>query len=262
MVPPTAGAGAATPLRAGTEDDDGRAGASAPDDGRSRPQAGRTFGASRTEQHSDDEGERRRKLLTRWLPVAAGVLVLGAAGAAAVNVLDDSDDTAVTAEEAAAGDVAAAVAPRALLATGTEYTTGDPEVFSQQVRELVVVAGAGTEDSSAAAGSALGNVADEGATAERDPATLSAPAAVAPESARAAVADNPLAEATALQECIQAVTDGTDDSATAVDLALVDGVESTVVVVPDPAGTDLFVYVVGPDCTGIDSQFQFFTVTP
>lgn len=261
VVPPAAGVGTGStaPLRAGT-DDARHLGADGDElSGRSRTQQG-TIGSSRKEQRSDDEGERRRRLLTRWLPVAAGVLVLGAAGAAAVNVLDGSDgaDSAATsAEEVAAEDVADDVAPRALLATGTEYTTADQELFAQQVRDLVTVAGSGTEGSSTPAPAAAG--ADAGAEAD---AAAPVPAAPDPAVARASAASNPLADAAALQECIQTVTDGSDDTAAAVDLALVNGVESTVVVVPDPAGTNLFVYVVGPDCTGIESQFQFFTITP
>ncbi|MGJ7439487.1 hypothetical protein [Aquipuribacter sp. MA13-6] len=266
VVPPAAGAGAgAAPLRAGTDGDAGRTPGSGPDEAAalSRTREGRTFGTPRREQRADDQGERRRRLLTRWVPVAAGVLVLGAAGAAAVNVLGgDSDTTADTAEEVAAADVADSVAPRSLVATGTEYTTADAPAFEQQVRDLVALTATGTEgtgapveeDSSAGAGAA--------APAEPSAEALSSPARVDPSAARASAAANPLADAAALRECVETVTDGTDEDAAAVDLALVDGVESTLVVVPDPAGANLFVYVVGPDCTGLDSQFQFFTVAP
>ncbi len=265
VVPPAAGAGAgAAPLRAGADGDDPTRTADDGPDGTavSRTREGRSFGTPRREQRADDQGERRRRLLTRWVPVAASLLVLGAAGAVTVSFLSGGDDTtADTAQEVAAADVAESVAPRSLVATGTEYTTADVPTFEQQVRDLVALAAAGTEGASASAQEDSSAGAGAAAADPSAPAA-SAPAQADPAAARASAADNPLADAEALRECVETVTDGTDEDAAAVDLALVDGVESTVVVVPDPAGANLFVYVVGPDCTGLDSQFQFFTVAP
>ncbi|WP_380164224.1 hypothetical protein [Jannaschia sp. R86511] len=264
VVPPTAGAGASAPLRAGGSATEGGSGTGQADDELARARAARPAGTSRREQRADDQGERRRRLLTRWVPVAAGVLVLGAAGIAAVNVLDGSgaDTTAADElQEASAGAAAESVAPRSLVATGTEYTTADPDAFAQQVRELVALASTG--DGTAAATpqeDAPQDDADAGTLSEG--ADDSAAAGGDVTSARAEAAGSPLADPAALTECIEAVTEGADDSAAAVDLAVVDGVESTVVVVPDPAGERLFVYVVGPDCSAVDTQFDFFNVVP
>ncbi len=205
----------------------------------------------------DDElGERRRSRAVRWLPVAAGVLLLGGAGAVALQTLggpDEEASTAAGAQEQAAVDGAAeaaeTAAPRPLVATGTQYTTADTVGFAQQVRELVAVASTGADVAVPAA-------------PEQSQAQDSS-AADAPVDARAGVAGSPLLEQEAFDACIESVSDGANETVVAIDLAVVDGVEATVVVAPAPAGEDLFVYVVGPDCTGADgSQFAFIRVTP
>jgi hypothetical protein len=74
--------------------------------------------------------------------------------------------------------------------------------------------------------------------------------------------DSPLASPQTLAECIEQVTKGTSSTAVAVDLAVVNGLESTLLVVPDAAGLTYEVYVVGAGCTDIDTRFTFVPVTP
>lgn len=289
-VPPPAGdAGSAVaPLRAGAqaEDGDGAAGDREPTadgeagSGLSATRSGRTFGSSSRRDPEDEdegEGERRRRLLLRWGPVAAGVLVLGGAGLTAANLVagEDTRTATDTAQEAAAAGAAEEVAPRALVATGTEYDTADQELFAQQVRDLVAVAASGESEASALSAPAEedaevagdAEVADDAAGGAGEAASAVPEAAAEappadPASARAAVEGDPLTDQTAFAECVDAVTEGSTEAPAAVDLAVVDGVESTVVVVPAPTGDDLFVYVVGPGCSTADGRFDFYTVTP
>ena len=275
---PAADDGAGDPDGSGADgtDRDGTSDGTAPGTADDAPatsttRSGRTFGSSRREQRAEDVGERRRRLLVRWAPVAAGVLVLGGAGIAVSQLTSGQDSAVETADEAAAAGAAEAVAPRALVATGTEYQTADTEVFSQQVRDLVSVAASGesgdaalsapAEESDTAGGGADGSAEDAAPTDAAAPEAAADDAGVDPSAAREAVAGSPLADATALQECVDRVTGAEGDVALAVDEAVVDGVESTVVVVEDPAGASLFVYVVGPDCDD-SSQFDFYDVTP
>ncbi|MFC7164287.1 hypothetical protein ACFQL5_18520, partial [Aquipuribacter hungaricus] len=237
-------------------------------------------GSSRRDLREDD-GEQRRRALVRWAPVAAGVLVLGGAGIA-VAALFGGDDAGVgsaqqAADSSAAGAAAeAVVSPRVLVASGTSYSTLDADrpSFETQVRDLVAFAatdpGARPEALRAPAGA--GAVAEEEAGLDdaSAPATAApAPGGSAPAGSTAAAPappdadESPLSEPEALADCVEAVTSGASSTATAVDLAFVDGIESTVVVVPDAAGVAYEVYVVGADCGGIDEgQFKFFTVTP
>jgi len=220
---------------------------------------GRRPGSSRREQRQDDQVERRRRLLTRWAPVAAGVLVLGGAAVAATNLVGggESATLAESSSDAAAGAAAeSAVAPRALVATGTQYSTTDVPAFEEQVRGLVAVVSAG--DLGAAGGSAgAADAPQDEATALQAPAEASAGA----DAARAADT-SPLADPQALADCVGAVTDGATTTAVAVDLAVVDGVDSIVLVVPDAAGLIYQVYVVGAGCGDLDTRFLFFLVAP
>jgi len=221
---------------------------------------GPRLGSSRRKQRQDDQGERRRRLLTRWAPVAAGVLLLGGAAVVVSNVVGggDSATLAESSSDAAGGAAAeSAVAPRALVATGTQYSTTDVPAFEEQVRELVAVVAAGEDV-------AAGDGAGPASAAPQDEATaLQAPAdASAGADAGTAADTSPLADPQALADCVGAVTDGATTTAVAVDLAVVDGVESTVLVVPDAAGLTYEVYVVGAGCGDLDARFQFFAVTP
>lgn len=229
-------------------------------------------GSSRRDLHADDDGERRRRALVRWAPVAAGVMVLGGA-AVAVGALFDGGEDATLADSAESADSAGAGAameeagpPRSLVATGTQYSTADRAAFDAQVRELVALAAA---DPAAAAAEPEALSADEAAPsleADAGAAAGSAPESAAlsasPSQARAAAEDSPLADPQALAECVEAVTSGTSSSAAAVDLAVVDGLESTLLVVPDAAGMTYQVYVVGAGCSDLDTRFDFLTVTP
>ncbi len=233
----------------------------------------RTDGSRRALPEEGDEG---RRIPARWLLAAAGVLVLAGAGVTVARVLDRPGDTSLTQASDAAGSTAveAAAVPRSLLATGTQYTTADQAVFDAQVRDLVALAagdpsGTVADEPGAAAAEAVDPEAAEpapSAAAEDAPAVGSAPvdgAALPPASeARAAALDSPLADPQALSECVDQVSAGTTSTAAAVDLAVVDGVESTLIVVPDAAGLMYQVYVLGADCSGIDTQFKFYTVTP
>ena len=198
-------------------------------------------GSSRREQRQDDLGERRRRRLTRWAPVAAGILLLGGAAVAVVDVMGFGDSTSSSgASDAAAGAVAeSAAAPRALVATGTQYATTDVPAFETQVLQLVATVAGG------------------------DPAVAAAdPQLEAAESRSTAADSSAVADPQVLADCVAEVTDGATTTAAAVDLAVVDGLASTVLVVPDAAGLTYQVYVVGAGCGDIDTRLRFFTVTP
>lgn len=230
--------------------------------------ASRPWGSSRRERREEHQGERRRNLLTRWAPVAAGVLVLGGAGITTAALLGGDDDGAAGGSDLSAASAAeeAAPAPRALVATGTEYATTDEDAFAEQVLGLVAVAGSGTGAAASAAADSPAGGSDSSADADspadaQDDAEASTLAA--PEEERSAVTDSPLTDRAAFDACVEEVTDGSATTVAAMDLAVVDGLESTVLVVPDAAGLSYLVYVVGPNCTGMDDgQFKFFTVTP
>lgn len=220
-----------------------------------------SLGATRRELRREDTSERRRRTFARLAPVAAGLLVLGGAGAVALSTLGGGSDSEEAATLEASGGAEDTSAPRALVATGTEYTTTDDEVFAQQVRDLVAVTGASDDTTAMSAAEApeaeSGDAAAAGAEAADAAESLPAPSA-----ARSAV-DSPLTDRDVFDACIEQVTDSGSTPVSAVDLAVVDGLESTVVVVPDPSGEDLFVYVVGPDCTEVDGPgFKFRQVTP
>ena len=209
-------------------------------------------GSSRREQRQDDLGERRRRRLTRWAPVAAGILLLGGAAVAVVDVMGFGDSTSSSgASDAAAGAAAeSAAAPRVLVATGTKYATTDVPAFETQVLQLVATVAGG--DPAVAA-------ADPQLEAAESRSTAADSSAVAdPLSAET----SPLADPQVLADCVAEVTDGATTTAAAVDLAVVDGLASTVLVVPDAAGLTYQVYVVGAGCGDIDTRLRFFTVTP
>jgi hypothetical protein len=219
------------------------------------------------------------------------VLVLGGAAVAVGTQFGGGADEATVAQEAgsaAGGAAESATPPRVLLATGTQYSTApaDRAAFEAQVRDLVALAatdaGADVAGGEAAdeAGEAAGEAADEAAsdaTSDASSGTAATVEGAVPGSgapaegaaplelsagARAAAVDSPLASPQALAECIDEVTRGASSTAVAVDLAVVNGLESTLLVVPDAAGLTYQVYVVGPGCTDIDTRFTFVTVTP
>lgn len=221
-----------------------------------------SLGATRRELRREDTSERRRRTFARLAPVAAGLLVLGGAGAVALSTLGGGSDSEEAATLEASGGAEDTSAPRALVATGIEYTTTDDEVFAQQVRDLVAVTGASDDTTAMSAAEAPEAESADGDAAGAEAADAAEESLPAPSAARSAV-DSPLTDREVFDACIEQVTDSGSTPVSAVDLAVVDGLESTVVVVPDPSGEDLFVYVVGPDCTEVDGPgFMFRQVTP
>ena len=177
------------------------------------------------------------------------------------------------AADSAAGAAEVQAAPSTLVATGSEYTTTDRAVFDEQVRKPSpsprttprATLGRHRGRRRCPGRRRLGRCSrgrDGGERPRTDEASADASALAAPADARAAAGSSPLADPQALADCVEEVTEGTSATAAAVDLAVVDGLESTLLVVPDAAGLTYQVYVVGADCGDIDTRFDFFTVTP
>lgn len=232
----------------GPEDDE------TPPDELARARAARSAGTSRRDRRAEQVGERRRRILTTWLPVAAGVVVLGGAGVAAVQIVGGDDPVAGTAETAAMQSSEAAPAPRGLLASGTNYTPADTAAFTGQVQGLVEAA------TGATASVPLEAPADAAGGSEGEDATGLQESAGALPDARSGASSSPLSDPAEYAACAEDVTDGATSTPVAIDLAMVDGVARTVVVVADATGAGYQVYVVGEGCDTSGSQFDFYTV--
>ena len=226
----------------------------------------RALAGGRRERRREEASDRRRQRGRRLLPVAAGVAVLGLAAVTFDQLLGDDQQEAAFTETASDSSAAGAQAPapRGLVATGTDYTSSDPEAFRAQVDALVEVAtGEVLADGAASAPEALA----EAGEAAGSPAPEAAPGAAGSgpgldgADARSALPETPLSDPAAYSRCAMDVTDGDTVDPVAIDLATVDGIERAVVVVPDRSGEGWFVYVTDPECD-VSAGLEFYPVTP
>ncbi len=181
--------------------------------------------------HGTDGDRTTAPRVPRWLTVAAGLVVIGGAGAAATQLLRPGgagDSATAGRAESSAGRGAPSTSVRSL-ATGTDY---EPGKLGSQVDALLAV------DASAP------------------------PSGPQPARDLGAAGDGPLTDPAGLRACLTALG-AADQAPLAVDLASWQGRSAAVIVLgASPESQSVQVWVVGRGCAPGDDQLMYYQRVP
>lgn len=181
---------------------------------------------------ADDAGTGRATRVPRWLTVAAGLAVLGGAGAASVQLFDGDSSEGSASLSAGAAPEATETAVTAST-SGRDYRQAD---LGPQVLALLTAPGDTGADASA----------PDDAGASGDVPRASAATTLGVQSLPGATAASPLTEPAVLARCLQAL--GEEQTPLAVDVGTWQGEPAAVVVVPGGSASTVQVWVVGERC--------------